>query len=66
MGVVMLRVLAQYRGEVAGSGDKVAGLLGDPGSGGVGGDPGEVHAAMVVRDRDENVRAASTKPREAP
>ena len=37
---------------------QVAGLLGDPGSGGVGGDPGEVHAAAIVLDHDEDVEAA--------
>ena len=30
--------------------EQVAGLLGDPGAGGVGGDPGDVHAAAVVFD----------------
>jgi hypothetical protein len=33
--------------------EQVAGLLGDPVSGGVGGDPGEVHAATVVLDHEE-------------
>jgi hypothetical protein len=37
---------------------QVAGLLGDPGSGGVGCDPGEVHVAAVVVDHDEDVEAA--------
>ena len=37
---------------------QVAGLLGDPVAGGVGGDPGEVHAAGVVLDHDEDVEAA--------
>jgi hypothetical protein len=37
---------------------QVAGLLGDPGSGGVGGDPGKVHAATLVLDHDEDVEAA--------
>jgi hypothetical protein len=38
--------------------EQVAGLLGDPGPGRVGGDPGEVHAATIVLDRDEDVEAA--------
>ena len=38
--------------------EQVAGLLGDPGSGGVGGDPGEVHAAAIVLDHDQDVEAA--------
>jgi len=37
---------------------QVAGLLGDPGAGGVGGDPREVHAATLVRDDDEDEEAA--------
>jgi hypothetical protein len=37
---------------------EVAGLLGDPGAGGVGGDPGDVHAATVVLDHEEDVEAA--------
>ena len=37
---------------------QVAGLLGDPGAGGVGGDPGEVHTAAAVLDHDEDVEAA--------
>ena len=38
--------------------EQVAGLLGDPGLGRVGGDPGDVHAATVVLDHDEDVEAA--------
>ena len=38
--------------------EQVAGLLGDPGAGRVGGDPGDVHAATVVLDDDENVEPA--------
>jgi hypothetical protein len=34
---------------------EVAGLLGYPGDGGMGGDPGEVHAAAAVLDHDEDV-----------
>jgi hypothetical protein len=37
---------------------QVAGLLSDPGAGGVGGDPGEVHAAAAVLDHDQEVEAA--------
>ena len=37
---------------------QVAGLLGHPGPGGVGGDPGDVHAAAPVLDHDEDVEAA--------
>jgi len=33
-------------------------LLGDPGAGGVGGDSGDVHAATVVLDDEEDVEAA--------
>ena len=45
-------------GAVAEVHEQVAGLLGDPGSGGVGGDPGEVHAAAAVLDHEEDVEAA--------
>jgi hypothetical protein len=39
--------------------DQVAGLLGDPGSGGVGGDhPGEVHPAGAVLDHDDEIEQA--------
>ena len=33
--------------------EQVAGLLGDPGAGGMGGDAGEVHAAVAVFDHHE-------------
>ena len=36
---------------------QVAGLLGDPGAGGVGGDLGDVHAAAAVLDHDQDVEA---------
>ena len=45
-------------GVVAEVHEQVAGLLGDPGPGGVGGDPGEVHPAGAVLDHDEQVEAA--------
>jgi hypothetical protein len=38
--------------------EQVAGLLGDPGAGGMGGDPGEVYAAAAVLDHHEHVEAA--------
>jgi hypothetical protein len=38
--------------------EQVAGLLGHPGAGGMGGDPGDVHAAAAVLDHDEDVEAA--------
>ena len=37
---------------------QVAGLLGDPGAGGMSGDPGKVHAAAAVLDHYEHVQAA--------
>jgi len=37
---------------------QVAGLLGDPGAGGVSRDPGDVHVAAAVLDHDEDVEAA--------
>jgi hypothetical protein len=37
---------------------QVAGLLANPGPGGVGGDPGDVHAAAAVLDHHEDVEAA--------
>jgi hypothetical protein len=37
---------------------QVAGLLGYPGTGRVGGDPGEVHVASTVLDDEEDVEAA--------
>ena len=45
-------------GAVAEVHEQVAGLLGDPGPGGVSGDPGEVYAAAAVLDHDEHVQAA--------
>jgi hypothetical protein len=45
-------------GTVAELHEQVAGLLGDPGPGGVGSDPAEVNAATVVLDHDEDVKAA--------
>ena len=45
-------------GAVAEVHQQVAGLLGDPGAGGVGGDSGEVHASAAVLDDDEDVEAA--------
>ena len=45
-------------GVVAEVHEQVAGLLGDPGPGGVGGDPGDVHAAAAVLDHHEDVEAA--------
>jgi hypothetical protein len=38
--------------------EQVAGLLGDPVPGRVGGDPGDVHVAAVVLDHHEDVEAA--------
>ena len=38
--------------------EKVAGLLGGPGAGGMGGDPGDVHAATPVFDDDQDVETA--------
>ena len=37
---------------------QVAGLLSDPGAGGMGGDSGDVHAAAAVLDHDQDVEAA--------
>jgi len=37
---------------------EVAGLLGHPGPGGMGGDPGEVYAATAVLDHQQDVQAA--------
>src|SRR3954453_15414662 len=48
------RAWPQRRAEVH---PQVAGLLGDPGAGGVGGDPGDVHAAAAVLDHDQGVDA---------
>jgi hypothetical protein len=45
-------------GVVAELHEQVAGLLGGPGPGGVGGDPGDVHPAGAVLDHDEHVEAA--------
>ena len=45
-------------GPVAEVHQQVAGLLGDPVPGGVGSNPGEVHAATVVLDHEEDVEAA--------
>jgi hypothetical protein len=38
--------------------EQVAGLLGHPGAGGMGGDPGDVHAAAAVLDHSQDVEAA--------
>jgi hypothetical protein len=45
-------------GVVAELHEQVAGLLGGPGPGGVGGDPGDVHPAGAVLDHDEHVETA--------
>jgi hypothetical protein len=45
-------------GAVAEVHEQVAGLLGHPGPGGIGGDSGDVHAAAAVLDHDEDVEAA--------
>ena len=45
-------------GAIAEIHQQVAGLLGHPGAGWVGGDPGDVHAATLVLDHDEDVEAA--------
>ena len=45
-------------GAVAEVHQQVAGLLGDPGPGGMGGDPGDMYAAAVMLDDDEDVEAA--------
>ena len=37
---------------------RLRGLLCDPGGGRVGGDPGQVHAATLVLDHDQDVEAA--------
>jgi hypothetical protein len=38
--------------------EQVAGLLADPGAGGMGGNPGEVHVASAVLDHNEDIEAA--------
>ena len=48
---------SELGGVVAEVHQEVAGLLGDPGAGGVGGDRGEVHAAAAVLDHDQEVVA---------
>jgi hypothetical protein len=45
-------------GAVAKVHEQVAGLLGHPGSGGVGSDPGDVYTSAGVLDDDEDVEAA--------
>jgi hypothetical protein len=45
-------------GVVAKIHEQVAGLLGDPGSGGMGGDSDEVHTAAAVLDHHQKVEAA--------
>jgi len=45
-------------GAIAEVHQQVAGLLGHPGTGRVGGDPGEVHVAATVLDHEEDVEAA--------
>jgi hypothetical protein len=45
-------------GAVAEVHQEVAGLLGDPGAGGMGGDPGDTYAAAVVLDHHEDIEAA--------
>jgi hypothetical protein len=57
-GELAVSVADQEPGPVAEIHQQVAGLLGDPGSGGVGGDPGDMHAAAAVLDHDEDVEAA--------
>jgi hypothetical protein len=38
--------------------EQVAGLLGHPGASGMGGDPGDVHAAAAVLDHDKHIEPA--------
>jgi hypothetical protein len=49
---------SELLGTVAEVDQQVAGLLGDPSAGGVGGDPAEVHAAAAVLNHHEHVEAA--------
>ena len=58
LGIAVADQEPKSAGVVAEVHEEVAGLLGDPGSGGVCGDPGEVHAAGAVLDHDEDVEAA--------
>src|SRR6188472_2187762 len=58
LGISVADQEPELLGAVAEVHEQVAGLLGDPGAGGVGGDPGEVYAAAAVLDHDEDVEAA--------
>ena len=58
LGIAVADQEPELLGAVAEVDQQVAGLLGDPGAGGMGGDPGEVDAAAGVLDHHEHVEAA--------
>jgi hypothetical protein len=58
LGVAVLDQESEVVGAVAEVHQEVAGLLGDPVAGGVGGDPGDVDAAGGVLDDDQDVEPA--------
>jgi hypothetical protein len=58
LGVSITDQEPKLLGSIAEVDQQVAGLLGDPGAGGMGGDPGEVYAAGPELDHDEEVEAA--------
>jgi hypothetical protein len=58
LGVSVADQESKLFGVVAEVHEQVAGLLGDPGAGGVGSDPGEVYAPTVVLDHEQDVEAA--------
>ena len=58
LGIPVADQEPELLGAVAEVHEQVAGLLGDPGAGGMGGDPGEVYAAAAVLDHDQDVEAA--------
>ena len=58
LGISVADQELELLGAVAEVDEQVASLLGDPGAGGMGGDPGEVNAAAAVLDHDQHVEGA--------
>jgi hypothetical protein len=57
LGIAVADQEPELLGAVAEVHEQVAGLLGDPGAGGMGGDPGDTYAAGAVLDHHEDVEA---------
>jgi hypothetical protein len=58
LGISVADQESELGGAVAEAHELIAGLLGHPGAGGMGGDPGDADAAGAVLDHDQDVEAA--------